>query len=191
VTCPPVWEAAAEVAAFLEEEGLPYVILGGLAVQHWGEPRLTRDVDVTVLAGADVEGFVRRVLGRFRPRIPDAHAFALRSRVVLVRATNGYPVDLSLGIPGYESAVMARAVTVTRPGCRPLRLISCEDLIVHKCVAGRPRDLEDVESILLRQRGRLDLRYVRRWLREFAAALPERAVLERFEEALKKSRRRR
>lgn len=35
-------QAAAEVAEFLEEQRVAYVILGGLAVQYWGEPRATR-----------------------------------------------------------------------------------------------------------------------------------------------------
>lgn len=46
---PSSLEAVSEVASFLEETQVPYVIIGGLAVEHWGEPRATRDVDVTVL----------------------------------------------------------------------------------------------------------------------------------------------
>jgi len=42
-------EAAAEIADFLEREGVPYAILGGLAVQYWGEPRTTRDVDIIAM----------------------------------------------------------------------------------------------------------------------------------------------
>lgn len=45
-----ILSVAAEVAAFLEELDVPYAIIGGLAAQHWGEPRFTRDVDVAVLA---------------------------------------------------------------------------------------------------------------------------------------------
>ena len=36
-----------------------------------------------------------------------------------------------------------------------------EDLILHKLFAGRPRDLEDVSGIVLRQRGKLDWDYVK------------------------------
>ncbi|MEW6448267.1 MAG: hypothetical protein AB1426_09285 [Bacillota bacterium] len=56
---------------------------------------------------------------------------------------------------------------------------------------GTPRDLEDVERILIRQQGRIDLKYIRRWLRQFAAALPERHILSRFETALRRARRQR
>jgi hypothetical protein len=32
-----------------------FCFIGGIAVQHWGEPRLTRDVDVSVLTGFGAE----------------------------------------------------------------------------------------------------------------------------------------
>ena len=72
-------EAAAEVARFLEARGVQYAIIGGLALQRWGKPRLTRDVDAVVLVDAEgFQGFVEDVLERFAPRILDARAFALR-----------------------------------------------------------------------------------------------------------------
>ena len=43
-------KAAWEAHEFFIKEGIPYAIIGGIAVQHWGEPRFTRDVDFTILA---------------------------------------------------------------------------------------------------------------------------------------------
>jgi len=181
--------AAAEIARFLEDQGIPYFIIGGLALQHWGEPRLTRDVDITVLvASEELEAFVDATLSRFGPRIPDAREFALRHRVLLVRARNGVPIDISLGIPGYEEEAFERAMAVDFPEVGKLRLIGPEDLIIHKCVAGRPRDLEDVVGILVRQRLGLDLGLVRRWLTEFREVVDSHDPLELFEGALKRAR---
>lgn len=161
------------------------MIIGGLAVQHWGEPRATRDVDVTVMVSAEsVDTFLEEATHRFRPRIADAVDFARRSRVLLLQSSEGVPIDLSLGVPGYEEEVMRRAVTVTWPNGKSVRLVGCEDLIIHKCVAGRARDLEDVRSILRRQQGRVDLEYIRLWLKEFAELVPEHDVLRVFEDAL-------
>ena len=36
---------------FLEQHTWPFCFIGGIAVQHWGEPRVTRDLDVTVFTG--------------------------------------------------------------------------------------------------------------------------------------------
>jgi predicted nucleotidyltransferase len=183
-------QAAIEVARFLEERGMRYFVIGGLALQHWGEPRLTRDVDITVLAQpGDLEPFVDAVLNRFSPRIPDARAFALRHRVVLVETKDGVPVDLSLGIPGYEEEAWGRAVWVEFPGVGRLRIVGPEDLIIHKCVAGRPRDVEDVEGILIRQRLKLDLELVRGWLDEFRPVVDTHDPRDAFERALARAQR--
>jgi hypothetical protein len=34
-----------------DKHGWPSCVIGGLALQHWGEARLTRDVDLSVLTG--------------------------------------------------------------------------------------------------------------------------------------------
>jgi len=182
--------AAAEIARFLERRGFPYFVIGGLALQHWGEPRLTRDVDITVLvASKDLASFMDAVLSRFSPRIPDARDFALRHRVLLVQADNGVPIDISLGIPGYEGEAFRRAVEVEFPEVGKIRLIGPEDLIIHKCVAGRPRDVEDVEGILIRQRLQLNLELVQKWLAQFREVVDTHDPLNLFEKALERARR--
>ena len=44
----PPLAAAWEVHEFLTAHQVNYAIIGGLAVQFWGEPRLTVDADLTV-----------------------------------------------------------------------------------------------------------------------------------------------
>ncbi|MCS6935952.1 MAG: nucleotidyltransferase [Candidatus Bipolaricaulota bacterium] len=181
-------QAAAEIAEFLEQQGIAYVLLGGLAVQYWGEPRTTRDVDVTVLVPQEQqERFFAEILARFRPRLPDALDFARRHRVLLVETQHGVPVDISLGIPGYEEEVMRRAISVSLSGLPAIRLISAEDLIIHKCVAGRARDREDIENILIRQQLKLDLAYIRQWLRDFSPLVDTHDVQAIFEESVQKA----
>lgn len=176
--------AVKEITEFLEGHHIPYVLLGGLAVQYWGEPRTTRDVDVTVVvAQGELESFLQKTLERFSPRIADALSFARDHRVLLVKTDTGVPIDISLGIAGYEEEVMRRAVIVSFQDVR-VRMISAEDLIIHKCVAGRARDREDVERILIRQRLQVDVAYIRRWLSDFAPLVETHDVQALFEEAL-------
>ena len=47
---PPLIEAAVEVQSALSAGGIQSCVIGGLAVQRWGEPRATQDVDFSVLA---------------------------------------------------------------------------------------------------------------------------------------------
>lgn len=70
--------AASEIGHFLEERGIPYLIIGGLALQYWGEPRLTRDVDLTILVDPDQRLFPERAApskansSKHHPLLPEA-----------------------------------------------------------------------------------------------------------------------
>jgi len=162
--------AAREILAWLRAHRLRGCVIGGVAVQRWGEPRLTQDVDVTVIAAVgDEERVIDALLEGFEARRADARAFALRHRVLLLRAGNGVALDVALGATPFEMGAVRRAsLFELEPGCR-IRTCSAEDLVIHKAVAGRPRDVADIEGILVRQRGRLDVRRIRRWLAEFSA----------------------
>lgn len=184
-----IFNAAVDVCKFLEDHHVPYAVLGGLALQHWGEPRTTQDVDIVVLLPSGQEDDVlQAILQRFQPRMADALSFAKQYRVLLVRTSSDVPVDIALGIPGYEEQALQRSTKVSFNGLPPISILSAEDLIIHKCVAGRPRDIEDVERVLLRQRVNLDLRYIREWLREFAEIVEAHDPRAIFADALKKVR---
>ncbi len=183
-----IMDTAAEIGSFLDEQRIPYAIIGGIAVQYWGEARTTSDVDLVILLPLDrQDSFFDAILSRFEPRLSDAVPFALENRVLLISGTDGTPVDIALGIPGYEEEAIRRAVDVTLHGQQAVRLIGPEDLIIHKCIAGRPRDIEDIERVLVRQKLSVDLDYIREWLGQFAALIEDHAVLDTFENALQRA----
>lgn len=123
---------------------------------RWGEPRLTRDVDLTILANYGAEHTViDSLLQRFEARIANARDFALQNRVVLVLAGNEIPVDVALGALDFERRAVRRASWWTIGDAR-LFTCSAEDLIVHKAFAGRDQDWLDVEGIVTRQGKVLD-----------------------------------
>jgi hypothetical protein len=149
----PLYEAAREAVDFMTARDWRFCVIGGLAVIRWGEQRQTQDVDITLLVEfGDEERIAREMLTQFAPRIPDPLDFALRHRVLLVKAANGIPLDLSLGGVPFEKRVVHRAsVFEFAPGCA-LPTCSAEDLIVLKAFAGRPRDWLDIEMIAARQK---------------------------------------
>ncbi len=158
-------QAAAELQQFCEERSWGFCIIGGLALQHWGEPRLTLHVDATLLTGFGPEAaFVEALLERFPARIAEPVAFALRHRVFLLRSTAGVSLDVALGALPFEEEVVRRARLVPLGGQAPLRICSAEDLVVLKAFADRPRDWVDLEGVLVRQGGALDWTYIRRHL---------------------------
>ncbi|MGH9366133.1 MAG: nucleotidyl transferase AbiEii/AbiGii toxin family protein, partial [Thermoanaerobaculia bacterium] len=153
----PIFAAALEIQDFCRERRWKFCFIGGLAVQRWGEPRLTQDVDLTLLTGfGGEEAFVDTLLQQFRGRRPDARDFALRYRVLLLESSGGTPLDIALGAMPFEERAIGRASDFTIVPGVPLSTCSAEDLIVFKAFAGRERDWLDVEAIALRQSGRLD-----------------------------------
>lgn len=176
-------EAAAwEAHELFTKLNVSYVIIGGLAVQYWGEPRFTQDIDLTVSAPLDeAPVFIQKILDHFDPRLENAVEFARQNRMVLVKASNGFPIDIALGLPGYEDEVMQRAIEYEIAPGKFIHLCSAEDLIIHKAVAGRAQDIRDIEGIVYRQGNVLDEKYIRKWLKEFAKITGKPEVVDFFE----------
>jgi hypothetical protein len=162
----PLHEAAAEIQASFAERSWSFCFIGGLAVQRWGEPRTTQDVDATLLTGfGNEEIFVDALLSVFRGRLADSRDFALRRRVLLLFASNGVAVDVALGAMPFEEAAVSRATPHRVANGVELLTCSAEDLVVFKAFAGRDRDWADIGGILDRQAGRLDEALIFRELR--------------------------
>jgi hypothetical protein len=146
---------AAEIQNFLQRAGERFCFIGGIALQRWGEPRLTRDVDLTLLCPYGAEKpVVERLLAGFSPRMPEAGTFALQHRVLLLRGKSGVPIDIAFGSIPFEERAVERA---SEFDFGEFRLLTCsaEDLVVLKAFAGRERDWADIESVAIRQ-SRLD-----------------------------------
>lgn len=107
--------------------------------------------------------------------------FARKSRVILVKASNDTPLDISLGLPGYEDQVVERAVAYELAPGKQVQICSPEDLIIHKAVASRPQDIRDIEGIIFRQKNHLDATYIRQWLTIFAELLENPEIPQAFE----------
>lgn len=162
--------------------GWQFCFIGGLPVQHWGEPRLTRDIDITLLTGfGDEKDFVAAIMKSYRPRRPDAEEFALRHRVLLVQSDAGIGLDISLGGLPFEEQMISRAVSVEfLPGIE-LRICLPEDLIVMKCFAGRPQDWHDVASVIVRQGlEKLDWTYIESNLEPLVALKETPEIMEQL-----------
>ena len=147
-----LFEVAKDVQVFLDARGWRSCVIGGLAVQRWGEPRLTRDVDVTLLTGlGGEEKYVDEILKYFKSRLPDAREFALARRVMLLTSEDGTDIDLALGgLPFEENAVGRASAFEFYPGMT-LRTCSAEDLMVMKAFAARDQDWGDIKGIIARQ----------------------------------------
>ncbi len=180
---------ALESVAVLIADGIPGVVIGGIAATVLGHPRLTNDVDALLMPEVeDLDDLVQRA-GRVGlvPRIEDARHFAERYRVLLMRHSgSGTEVDLSLGALRFEAEMVRRAVLVEVSGIR-FPVPTTEDFVVMKAVARRPIDLADIEAVLAAN-PKTDLRRVRRWVREFAEVLESPDMIGDLEKAIRRAR---
>jgi hypothetical protein len=159
------------LARGLNQAGLPYMVIGGQAVLLYGEPRLTKDIDITIGVDLDRLPEVLRVVNALSLRpLADPQTFTRQTMVLpCLEPESGIRVDIIFSFRPYELQALGRTTPV-KLGDEEIRFVSPEDLIIHKVIAGRPRDLEDVASVL-RKNPTADLAYIQRWLGDFATAL--------------------
>lgn len=163
-------------------QSIPFCFIGGLAVQRWGEPRYTRDVDATIFVGFGGEReAVEGQLKRLRSRIDGALEFALLNRVLLVEDAGGCPIDLSLGAMPYERQMIERSSEqIIDPALGALRICSPSDLMILKTFAGRPQDWLDVRGTIIRSSPLLDWPLIERELAVLLALKEEQESMDRL-----------
>jgi hypothetical protein len=177
-----IFQTAADVQTLCRSEGWQFCFIGGLALQRWGYPRETVDVDISLFTGfGDVDRYNEVLLKHFEPRISDAAAFAKERRVLLIRSSTGVGIDVSLAALPYEALVIQRSSYFDYPPNIPLLTCSAEDLIVLKAFAERGQDWVDVEGVIVRQTGKLDWDYIREQLTPLAELKDAPGIIDQLE----------
>jgi len=179
-------ELLAKLARALDENSIPYMIIGGQAVLLYGEPRLTRDIDVTLGVGIDLLGKLIEISKKLNltPLPLDTAKFVEQTMVFPAKDDKtGIRIDFIFSFTAYERQAIQRAKEIPIKKA-VVKFASPEDVIIHKIFAGRARDLDDVRSILVKNPS-LNFPYIRKWLTEFNKSLSEMSLLKKFEETRK------
>jgi hypothetical protein len=158
----PDYHPATLVRALIDE-GVDFVIVGGIAVVLQAMPRFTKDLDICYALAQENLDALGRVLvalkARLRgvsedvPFVPDGRM--LRHTQIVCLTTPSGDIDLIVnpdGAPGYD-ALRRRADLMELAG-RTVRVASIEDMLAMKRAAGRPQDLVDLESLEVAQERR-------------------------------------
>jgi hypothetical protein len=138
-------------------EGVEYLVVGGHAVNAYGVPRLTKDLDVFIRSSGQNSEKVVRALARFGAPIQglspadfcshpgDIFQIGVEpNRIDILQAISG--VDFNLA---WERRVLFDVEEgVTAP------FISLEDLLANKLESGRLQDMADVEHLNKMRNGR-------------------------------------
>lgn len=175
--------AAIRIQDDWETRGFKFCFIGGLAVQRWGEPRTTGDVDATVWTDFGNERpVIDSLLTRLEPRIANATGFALINRVLLVREALGVNVDVALAAFPFERGVIDRSQKQAFGENHLVRICGPSDLVILKAFANRTRDWTDIRGILIRSGSQLDWRLIDTELTCLATLKEEPEILEQLDE---------
>lgn len=179
-------EILSKIGLCLHNHSLPYMIIGGQAVLIYGEPRLTRDIDLTLGVSIDNLGTIAGIVAELGLKpIPENMESFVRQTMVLpaIDETSGIRVDFIFSFTPYEEQAIRRSRKISILG-QDVSFASPEDVIIHKIFAGRPRDIEDIRSIILKN-PEIDTVYIRKWLSEFDASSDKKGFLKIFEDLTK------
>lgn len=182
-------DVLAAVAAAMHESASRWYLFGAQAATLWGRPRLTADVDITAEIPMERLDKFLEVMNRqgFTLRFDDRE-FLNRTRVFpFLHDRTGIPLDVVSAGPGLEEEFLDRAINVQVEGTT-VPVISPEDLIVTKVLAGRSKDIEDVRGVLRERAESLDMSRIRGTLRLLEDALGQSDLVVVFETELEKLR---
>lgn len=165
----------------LSDAGILSIVIGGVAVAVWGEPRLTRDVDVKVLLERDdADRLLDTLASDYTSLLADPRQALRQQAMVFVQDALGTRLDVLLADTPYDVLAIQRGRDFeVQPGVT-IRVCSPEDLVIYKLISTRLRDHEDVEGIVRRQGANLDDEYVLDWLRQFEQSLDDSTLVAEY-----------
>jgi len=164
--------AAVDLVTALADLQLSPTFIGGVAVSLIAEPRYTGDLDALVVFDTANAQALLDTLERhgFHPRFSDMLGVARTSRMVtLTHDATGSIVDIALGCTPFESELQERSTQHDLAGVT-IQIPTPEDLVIMKAIANRPKDLEDIRSIV-RAYPNLDRERIRFWVEQYAEVL--------------------
>ena len=156
-------EALKAASTLLTSHGIAHALLGGMAANLYRqEARATQDVDFGIKA-TPAETFA--IVDSFSKAGWTAELRARKAEALRLAHDDLPRIGLLIAGTPFEENAIARAATLTIDD-HELAIVTPEDLIVYKLIAGRARDYEAVAAIL-NASGQIDEGYVTGWLEQF------------------------
>ena len=181
-------ELLKKVTRVLEEVGVPHAVCGSIASGAYGEPRMTRDIDIV----ADVHSHHIPLLRKAFPS-PQYYLSAEAASEALVRRTqfniihgaSGNKVDVMIPhMDDWDHEQMARRRRLPLFADQECYVAAPEDVIIAKLryyrEGGSEKHLRDITGILRVSSELVDREYVDRWAATLGLSEIWQAVLRRL-----------
>ncbi|MBI4196654.1 MAG: nucleotidyltransferase [Deltaproteobacteria bacterium] len=181
-----LFQKTAKIQKELHKDGMPSIVIGGLAVAVWGEPRLTADIDLKIqLNRDDASKLVFSLKPHYRLLANNPIETIKKVGFIFIQDTSNTRIDLLLADTPFDIQAIERGKKVHADKETSLTICSPEDLIIYKMISTRPRDREDVRGIIIRQKKNLDHPYLLDWLTQFEKAIDDSTLVVEYNRMFK------
>jgi len=149
----------------LNSQAIPYMLVGGVAVNFYAAPRTTLDLDLVIMLD-------QNNLNNFLAELKK-NGFQFDADIIVrhLGVMNHFPIygedefQVDIWIPKYELEKKAlERKQLLHYLNEQVYIISVEDLILFKLKADRSKDINDIKAILINQTAQLDNVYLDIWL---------------------------
>lgn len=164
----PLLETLTGLLSDFNRRGVDYALAGGWAFSALVEPRATTDIDVLIVLDQPSQEAIQSLLSSvFESTIVHPTPMRLQGitmwRGVGVRHEQEVVVDFLLADSDFLRGALTRKHRIEL-GALPVSVLTVEDLMLLKMIAGRLQDQADLEKITARQGElQIDWAYVDRW----------------------------
>lgn len=151
------------VAGAFSHEHVDFLLIGGMAMSVWVEPRLTKDCDIVVKIRKVEQARLKTALVAAGARATELEMRLLFERpFVRFKTRDGPMLDVHRCLSVHDRSAFDHSVMLEKWG-QSFRVASAEDLVIYKLQAWRLQDRADVHSLLTQVRD-LDHAYIESWL---------------------------
>jgi len=178
-------DAYKKIVRFLNSSRYNYIIIGGIAASAIGEPRITADVDVDiVISKEDVPSFLGKAT-KAGFDVPLKKCLKSAEQVGVFQISFGdYHVDFIIASTDLEVQACKRHKSIQLHGVKAF-FPTAEDLILLKIIPGRDKDLLDAKGVIIRHKGRLDIRYLESWAMKLSDEAQDMRIWQTLKKLLK------
>lgn len=165
----PLLEALLLLGKIFDGDKISYAVTGGLAASYHGSQRATQDIDFLIAVDKIKISSFLNILRLKGFNFDESETLKSLNQDGLARVYyKKYPVDFLMPVIAFFNEVIKRAQSKDFYGAK-LRFATPEDLILLKLIAFRPKDQEDIKSILAAQDPRsIDKQHIFDWLRKLS-----------------------
>lgn len=170
-----------KVTSLLKNHGIPYMIIGGYAVLYHGEARFTEDIDIVIGVDTDeLEKIIGIIESDFKVRTEKVEEFVSQTNVLpLKEIESGIKVDIIFSFIEFEREAIRNA-EVAKIEKAEVRIVSVNDLVIYKLLAGRAKDIDDAKSIIQINNTKIDKGRIDRVVEEMTFMLDNDSIAQKW-----------